>query len=393
MGKKRLFNFTLNNYTDSDIKLLKEIKLNESRDCWVIAKEVGENGTPHLQGAFYFKNARSFASVQKKLPKAHICESRGHPADVLGYCCKGESNKDNDNRTEWIGSSPGEKLLNINQNKKSKPISGWRFFNFDMWGLNCNILWNGGVFPKGQGSKNVFADIVEDCDFCVRNILQDQRSNTQSLQFAHKYLEYLEPPRNFKTEVIVCYGPTGRGKDHFAKTECGATFKDNIYHYEDMYNRPMTKSSGGKWWFGYDNHEDVILSDFRDSWFKFGEFLNILEGEYVVETKNGNRQFRPKRIFITCPNHPNKWYKGKTGEDRNQLLGRISKIIDFNGKPCQRIGCIENDTVQNDTQVRGNNKTLTCSMPDPLNKGIFFSDTESDDDLDVPQNGDPPSIQ
>ena len=369
MGRKRLFNFTLNNYTDIDINLLKTIKLDPAKDCWVVAKEVGENGTPHLQGAFYFKNARSFESIKKKLPKAHIIESRGHPPDVLGYCCKGDSNETNTTDIEW------EKPKG---HKKFRPVQGWRFFNFDMLGLEAKILTFGGVFPKGQGSKSLFAEIVEDCDFSLRNILQDQRANTQSLQFAHKYLEYLEPPRNYKTEVIVCYGPTGRGKDHFAKLQCGAEFNDGTYHYPDMFSRPMTKSSGGKWWFGYDNHEDVILSDFRDNWFKFGEFLNILEGEYVVETKNGNRQFRPKRIFITSPEHPNEWYRGKTGEDRNQLLGRISKIIDFNGKPCQRIGCIKNDTVQNDTQVGGNTNTPTFSKPDKLNKGICFIDSDTD---------------
>ena len=39
--------FTLNNYTEDD---LKNLELGFDRDKFIIGKEVGENGTPHLQG-------------------------------------------------------------------------------------------------------------------------------------------------------------------------------------------------------------------------------------------------------------------------------------------------------------------------------------------------------
>lgn len=321
-GKKRLFNFVINNYTDEDITSMKTLKVASDKDAWVVAYEVGENGTPHLQGAFYFANARSFNSIQKKLKRANICESNGKPPDVLGYCCKGDCPKDD------------------------KPEEGWRAFDWvDKQGPNLKLCWCGGVPPKGQGNKSVFAEIVEDRDFTMRSILQDERSTSQSLCFANKYLELLEPCRMWKTEVIVHFGPTGRGKDHDAKIACGASFDGKQYSYPSVMEKPYTKSSGGKWWFGYDGHEDVILTDFRDCWFMFTELLNILEGEYVVECKGGNRQFRPRRMFITCPEHPRLWYSGKFGEDRNQLMGRISKIVDYNGKMCHRIGSIQNDTV------------------------------------------------
>lgn len=49
--------------------------------------EIGKSGTPHIQGCFYFKNARSFSQVQQHLPGVHIepCKSW---KDAIEYCTK-----------------------------------------------------------------------------------------------------------------------------------------------------------------------------------------------------------------------------------------------------------------------------------------------------------------
>lgn len=324
MPRSRLFTWTINNYTDKDIELLKSIKVNPDYDCLVCAYETGEtNGTPHLQCAAYFKNARTLASMNKKAPRGSFrAPKKGDsPPRAVGYCCKGECPK------------------------SAKPKGGWETFTFDNPHETAKFCIKIGKFPVGQGSKNKFGELVEDNGFSLRSLLQHPDTTPQCLQYANKYLELLEPPRTWKTEVIVHFGPTGRGKDHTAKLACGATFENDTYHYENIESRPYTKSIGDKWWFGYDGHADVILSDFRDHWYTFSNLLNILEGEYVVECKGGSRQFVPKRIFITCQEHPSLWYQGKTAEDRNQLLGRISKIIDFNGKPLMRKGCIDDAVV------------------------------------------------
>ena len=56
MAKSNRFCFTKNNYSDLDVAIL-------SGDCtkyfkyWCFGKEVGESGTPHLQGYFEFDNS------------------------------------------------------------------------------------------------------------------------------------------------------------------------------------------------------------------------------------------------------------------------------------------------------------------------------------------------
>lgn len=58
---------TLNNYTDNDILTLKSF----SNCNYLFQEEMGDLGTPHLQGVFMFKNQKSFESLCNRIPKAH----------------------------------------------------------------------------------------------------------------------------------------------------------------------------------------------------------------------------------------------------------------------------------------------------------------------------------
>ena len=59
--------FTLNNYTDKDIELLKPFYVDYCK-CLVCGKEVGEvELTPHLQGFFTLKTKLSMTGVHRAL--------------------------------------------------------------------------------------------------------------------------------------------------------------------------------------------------------------------------------------------------------------------------------------------------------------------------------------
>jgi len=55
---------------------------------YICGKEVGTSGTPHLQGALYFKNPRSFLRVCELLPGFHIERMRGSIWVNQRYCGK-----------------------------------------------------------------------------------------------------------------------------------------------------------------------------------------------------------------------------------------------------------------------------------------------------------------
>lgn len=78
--------FTLNNYEQNDIDTL---TLHFEGCEYIIGKEVGENGTPHLQGYVWFKSARSFKAMKKMIPNAHLEKAKGHKKSNYNYCSKG----------------------------------------------------------------------------------------------------------------------------------------------------------------------------------------------------------------------------------------------------------------------------------------------------------------
>lgn len=80
--------FTINNWGETDVSTL---KLWESK-CKVLVfqSEVGESGTPHLQGVFQLKKKDRFTAIKKTFSTAHLekCKSS---KDAIEYCRKDDT--------------------------------------------------------------------------------------------------------------------------------------------------------------------------------------------------------------------------------------------------------------------------------------------------------------
>lgn len=86
--------FTFNNY--NNIEYSKIVEICESRSyLYCIGEEVGESGTPHLQGYIEFKTPKSWSTIKKLLPKAHIEKAKGNRQQNLTYCKKDGKFKSN----------------------------------------------------------------------------------------------------------------------------------------------------------------------------------------------------------------------------------------------------------------------------------------------------------
>lgn len=79
--------FTLNNYTDNDINYLVPL-FQDKCEKYVFQKEVGKNGTPHLQGAIWFKTKDRPTTF--KLKRIHWELMRNEKASIA-YCQKSET--------------------------------------------------------------------------------------------------------------------------------------------------------------------------------------------------------------------------------------------------------------------------------------------------------------
>ncbi len=152
-------------------------------------------------------------------------------------------------------------------------------------------------------------------------------ANFQQIRVAEKYLEYCESPRDWEMYVYWIWGDSGTGKSRKARACIKTAPEDQQTTY--------IKSEGSKWWSGYDRHYNVIIDDFRGSWWKLTEMLSLLDKyEKRVETKGGHRQFVPHRIFITSIKPPKEAYReafqdvnGVESEPYEQLKRRITKVI------------------------------------------------------------------
>lgn len=106
MSRSRSWCFTLNNYVQEDEARLRALA--PEVGYLIFGREIGENGTPHLQGYIFFKNAIALRSAKAKISdRAHLESSRGTPKQASDYCKKdgnyeeyGELPKQG-KRTDW----------------------------------------------------------------------------------------------------------------------------------------------------------------------------------------------------------------------------------------------------------------------------------------------------
>lgn len=252
--------FTINNYTEAESLNIQALVC----DYAIVGKEVGAEGTPHLQGYIYYSDKATFKSVKSALgDRAHIEVAKASAEQNRNYCVK-----------------------------------------------QGNILCELGTLP--QQGKRTDLDVV-------KKILKETGrvsdvvtvvTSYQSIRAAEVLIRYIEPKRNTVPQVIWLWGPTGTGKTRIAVDLCG----------------PDVWMSGRnlKWWDGYDGHKNVIIDDFRGDFCSFHELLRILDRyEYRIEVKGGSRQLLATKIIITSCSPPDKVYY--TREDIGQLLRRITE--------------------------------------------------------------------
>lgn len=80
---------TLNNYTEFEYLRIKKT-IDAKSKVWIIGKEVGESGTPHLQIYLELRKQGRFTELKKWNPRLHIEPAKGSRLENLKYCSKEE---------------------------------------------------------------------------------------------------------------------------------------------------------------------------------------------------------------------------------------------------------------------------------------------------------------
>lgn len=79
--------FTFNNYTEEELSSIKSLCDSCSFD-YIIGKEVGEQGTPHLQGFIRYPSKSRPMETFKKWPKIHWEKTKSNFQANIDYCSK-----------------------------------------------------------------------------------------------------------------------------------------------------------------------------------------------------------------------------------------------------------------------------------------------------------------
>jgi len=274
MSRARHWVFTLNNYTQSQIDSLLNVFAQDDSPISYLCygKEVGDSGTPHLQGYISFRVKRGFAFAKRLFNSgAHLEVSRGTPSEAIAYC-----EKDGD------------------------------FVEY-------------GERPSGKGSRS-------DLD-AVQLAIQNGATLTDiAEQFfgtfcryergINHYLAMRQLPRSEPPHVRVLWGVSGSGKtrEAYSGLEVSA-----------VYSHP-----GGQWFDGFHGQRRAIFDDFGGSEFKLTYLLKILDRyPMLVQVKGGHVNWNPSEIVMTSNYHPKEWYPNAKDEHVKALLRRINEVVHY----------------------------------------------------------------
>jgi hypothetical protein len=262
-SRSQKYLFTLNNYTELEY----EVCCNLDIRYLVIGKEVGSEGTPHLQGFCYFKTKKSFKQCIKLIPRAHITIANGSVQANYDYCSK-----------------DGDFI-----EKGERPHVGKRN---DLHFVRDSVK---------NGIKTI--DIIENDQFDL---------NYQSLKCLQLLKSIYSRPRMEKPTVLWFYGSTG----------CGKTKK--VYDtFSDVYSKDESS-----WWCGYEQQKVILIDDYRCDFMKFHSLLKLLD-RYPDQRqiKGSCVQINSSFIILTSPKHPYLMWNHRTEEDIRQLMRRIDGVI------------------------------------------------------------------
>lgn len=231
---------TLNNYTEAEYDEL----VSSDSVYKIIGKEVGEEGTPHLQAFIQYSSLKSLKQVKELSPRAHWEVTRGSIDQNVAYCSK-EGN--------FIEAG-------------TRPMSQQ---------------------AKGDGEIKRYEEAIESCKRgCLDEIPADlltRHYNTYKKMKAEYQVAPLPLDAELANEWI--WGAPGTGKTSMA-------FKEN----PGAYLKGLTK-----WWDVYTDQEAVIVDDMDPYHKSLAQEFKVWSHHYPfpAETKGGTLCIRPRKIIVT----------------------------------------------------------------------------------------------
>jgi len=277
--------WTLNNWTEDELDALVAAgsELHEIQFL-CFQKEVGENGTPHLQGYTRFKSKKTFDQVKEQLvERVHVEEAKGTEDQCIAYCTKTDT------------AVPGQTPY-----KFGTPAPG-QGARMDIRKVIDTII--------AHGEKKAWE---EDPNVMVR---LHRGIREAVLILGPKWVD------GTKRKVIIHWGDAGSGK---SRAFWNDLLPGTLY-------RKSAKGCGEQWWDGYNGEENVLVDEFSGQWDL--EFWKRVCDESSVrgQTKGGWVDLKHTTICFTSNTDWRLWYPDLTDYNQKAFLRRITEVWKYEG--------------------------------------------------------------
>lgn len=269
--------FTINNYTEEHCERILSIPRDPRGVRYiVVGREVGASGTPHLQGYIEFSRSVRMATVQMAIGArgCHVEAAIGTAIQNKEYCTK-----ENNVLIDW-GSTGNERQGTRNDIRRVKELL------------------------DGGGSLRDVADMDFNA-FCKYHRALGVYSQLRRAE-----------PRNFRTQCVWIWGPTGSGKSMRANSESLALSGGDVAWIAD----PTLQ-----WFEPYAGNKGVVLDDF-DGRAPIALLLRLLDRyPMLVSIKGQFVNFCARIVWITSNFSPSELYGNERQFDA--LRRRIDEVI------------------------------------------------------------------
>ncbi len=289
--RRRDICWTLNNWSEDDLFL---VRSNETESlvryiCW--QQEVGEHGTPHLQGYLELTRAADFSRVHQLpgLELAHFSHRSGTKDEARNYCCKEDGTEIPD--------------------------------SFEEYGTRT-----------AQGTRSDIASVVE-------AVQSGDDYNTIATAFPAQAIRYYRGIRDLlhvrdslaataeprlEVDVSVFWGVPGAGKSYDARQDWDKTQVFSL-------TRANANGQGIVWFDGYSGQRLLLIEDFY-GWIQFQQFLGLLDPYALsVQTKGGFVSARWTHVVITANSEITRWYhyNPDNGLPLDAVTRRVNRLVHY----------------------------------------------------------------